>query len=144
MEKYIVYPQIDKDSAPYWKYLQEHKAHLQKCTDCGRFRFPPYPSCTYCGAMGGSWEPVSGEGTIYTWIVIHHPIDPRLAAEVPFAVVMVEMKEGVRMAGRMVGCSTDQIEAGMPVKALYDDIDDKLTLINFRPVGEVKTPASEA
>ncbi len=81
MERYVVHPDVDQDSEPYWQSLQEHRAKLQKCENCGRFRFPPSPSCYYCGTLGGNWEAISGRGTIYSWAVIHHPIDKRLAHE---------------------------------------------------------------
>ena len=133
-EKFVLHPQQDQDSKPYWEYLREHKAHLQKCRKCGRFRFPPYPSCPHCGTFGGDWVPISGQGKLYSWIVIQHPVDPRLAAEVPFIVSLVELEEGVRMIGRLVGVRQDKMKGDMPVKARYDDIDNGLTLINFEPV----------
>jgi uncharacterized OB-fold protein len=133
-EKFILPPQPDQDSKPYWEYLHEHKAHLQKCRKCGRFRFPPNPSCPHCGTLGGDWTPISGRGKVYSWIVIRHPVDPRLATEVPFTVALVELEEGVRMIGRLAGLDQSQVTAGMPVKARYDDIDNAFTLVNFEPV----------
>ena len=133
MEKFIIHPQVDHDSLPYWRHLREHNARLQKCEKCSRFRFPPMPSCPYCGALGGSWTPISGKGKVYTWMVIDHPIDPRLAAEVPFVIAMVELEEGPGVAGRMVGIEREQIKGDMPVKARYDDIASELTLLNFQP-----------
>ena len=133
-EKFILPPQPDQDSKPYWEYLSKHKAHLQKCQKCGRFRFPPYLSCPHCGELGGDWTPISGRGKVYSWIVIQHPVDPRLATEVPFIVALVELEEGVRMTGRLVGIERDELKGDMPVKARYDDIDSAFTLINFDPV----------
>lgn len=133
MEKFIIHPEKDHDSAPYWEHLREHKARLQKCERCGRFRFPPYPSCPYCGALGGEWAPVSGRGTVYSWIAIHHPVDARLASEVPFIVALIELEEGPRVAARLIGCDRERVKIGIPVKARYDDVDAELTLMNFEP-----------
>ncbi len=133
VDKFIVHPETDHDSAPYWKYLKEHKARLQKCGNCGDFRFPAYPSCPYCGKLGGEWTPISGLGTIYSWTIVCHPIDPRLAAEVPFVVVLIELEEGPRVTGRLIGCDPAEIKGNMPVKARYDDVDIDLTLMNFEP-----------
>lgn len=132
-QRYIIHPEMDHDSAPYWQSLREHQAKLQKCSKCGRFRFPPSASCYYCGTLGGEWTAISGRGNIYTWTVIHHPIDPRLANEVPFIIVLVESEEGPRIAGRLLSCEREQIKIGMPVKARYDDLDNELTLLNFEP-----------
>ena len=54
-----------------------------------------------------------------------------MAAEVPFVVALVDLEEGPRVVGRLIGCSSDEIKAGLPVRAVYDDLDDKLTLLNF-------------
>jgi uncharacterized OB-fold protein len=83
--------------------------------------------------LGDHWESISGKGKVYSWITIHHPVDNRLANEVPFVVTMVELKEGPRIAGRLKGCSHDEIHSGMAVKAWYDDVDNELTLLNFEP-----------
>ncbi|MCX5998378.1 MAG: Zn-ribbon domain-containing OB-fold protein [Chloroflexi bacterium] len=133
MERYVVHPEADQDSAPYWQFISEHGAKLQKCTNCGRFRFPPSPSCYYCGTLGGNWVRISGRGSVYTWIVVHHPVDKRLSGEVPFVVAMVDLEEGPRVAGRLIDADRTKIRAGMPVRIRYDDMDSQLTLLNFEP-----------
>ena len=70
---------------------------------------------------------------IYTWSVIHHPVDKRLSGEVPFTVAMVDLEEGPRVVGRLVNADRAKIKAGMPVKARYEDMDKELTLLNFEP-----------
>ena len=131
--KYIVHPITDKDDAPYWQSLREHNIKLQKCGNCNSFRFPPFSTCYNCGTEGGEWTPISGKGKVYTWTVVHHPLDPRLKAEVPFIIAIIELEEGPRITGRLVNCDSDQKLFEMPVKARYDDLDKELTLINFEP-----------
>ncbi len=133
-EKFLLRPHIDYDSKPYWEYLRKHNPHLQKCRQCRRFRFPPLPSCPHCGTLGGEWTPISGRGTIYSWIVVHHPIDPRLAGEVPFVIALVNLEEGARVSGRLIEVNRDDIRAGMPVKARYEDVNNEFTLMNFEAV----------
>jgi len=84
--------------------------------------------------LGGEWTPISGRGTAYSWVVVQHPIDPRLAAEVPFIIALIELEEGPRVAGRLI-CDHEQIKGDIPVKARYDDVDADLTLLNFEPTG---------
>lgn len=133
-QKSIIRPEIEHDSELYWQSLREHQAKLQKCNKCARFRFPPSASCYYCGALGGEWTAISGKGTVYTWTVVHHPVDPRLARDVPFVIALVELEEGPRVAGRLLRCDPKQINIGMPVKVRYDDIDNEFTLLNFEPM----------
>ena len=135
MDRYVIHPEIDEDSRPYWASLREHQARLQKCDGCGRFRFPPSPGCYYCGQSGGRWEPLSGRGRLHSWIVVHHPVDKRLAPEVPFTVALVDLEEGPRVAGRLIGCGDEAPRIGMAVEALYDDVDEDLSLLNFQKAG---------
>lgn len=129
-----VRPLIDLDSKPYWDYLQRKELRLQKCTNCKQFRFPPYPACPYCGTPGGDWHALSGKGKIYSWIVVHHPVDSRLKEDVPYVVALVELEEGPRLVGRLVGLPPEEIKGEMPVKGRFEIIDDQLTLLNFEPV----------
>jgi uncharacterized protein len=131
LDRYIIHPEVDQDSAPYWESLRGHSARIQKCEDCGQFRFPPAPTCYHCGKASGKWEEISGKGRIYSWIVVNHPVDKRLADEVPFVVALIELSEGPRVVGRLTGCGKDEIRAGLPVRAVYDDLDSELTLLNF-------------
>jgi hypothetical protein len=64
--------------------------------------------------------------------VIHHPVDKNLASEIPFVVGLVQLEEGPRISGRIVGCRPADIKAGTPVTACYDDVDNELTLLNFK------------
>jgi len=125
-------PHEDPDSSPYWDSLRQHAAKLQKCKKCGQFRFPPAPSCPYCGTMGGEWVPISGKGKVFSWIVVHRPIHPLLAADVPFVVAIIELDEGPRLAGRLIGYDLNRIKSDMRVKVRYDD-HDTFTLLNFEP-----------
>lgn len=134
MKRHVTHPEIDQDSAPFWRSLREHRAAIQSCPECGKFRFPPSPRCYYCGAPGGNWVPISGRGRIYSWIVVRHPVDKRLAGETPFIVVLVELEEGPRMSGRCVSCTPEQLKAGLPVRLGYDDINSELTLVTFTPL----------
>jgi hypothetical protein len=134
MERYIAHPEVDQDSEPYWQSLRNEAAKLQQCSSCGRFRFPPSPSCYYCGALEANWVEISGRGAVHTWAVIHHPIDKRLAEEVPFVVVLVDLEEGPRISGRLIGGEREALAIGMPVTVRYDDIDSEFTLLNFEPV----------
>jgi uncharacterized protein len=131
--RFAIHPEVDQDSEFYWKSLKEHQAKLQKCGECGRLRFPPAPTCYYCGSSKWELKAISGKGTIYSWIVVHHPVDKRLQADVPFVLAQVELEEGPRIVGRLVNCDRNSIKGGMRVKVLYEDVDSELTLLNVEP-----------
>ena len=50
-----------------------------------------------------AWEPAWGRGRVFTWTVTHRPIDPAFADELPYAVLVVELDEGPRVVGNLLG-----------------------------------------
>jgi uncharacterized OB-fold protein len=54
------------------------------------------------------------------------------AMKVPYSVVLVEMEEGVRLVSNMIDLEPDQVEIGMPVEVVFDDISEDLTLFKFK------------
>lgn len=140
MEKYQmsvpIRPVVDDTSMPYWESLRNKDIKLQKCLQCGKLRFPPYPTCPFCGFQGDKWVPVSGRGKLYSWIVVHAPINPALEEDVPYTVGLVELDEGPRIAGRIVGCSPLDLKKDMRVRPNYKVVDEELTLLTFEPLDE--------
>ena len=112
-------PAVDLDSKFHWDCLREHKLLLQSCSDCGRFRFPPMPSCPYCASPDFKVEEVSGEGKIYSWIVVHRAFAEPFISQVPFTLLTVELKEGCRIVGRF--SSSDPPKFGTLVRPCYFD-----------------------
>jgi len=97
-------PQSDIESEFYWQGLRNRELLLQRCTQCGKTRFPAMPACCYCGAEQSEVVRASGRGRLYSWVVVHHAFDAALAAEVPYAIGTVELEEGCRMAARLDRC----------------------------------------
>ena len=131
-----VRPQEDLDSKTFWDLLRRKDFSLQYCEGCNKYRFPPYPSCPYCGAYGGTWKSLSKRGVVYSWVVVHRSPVREYQEEVPFVLALVELEEGPRMVGRLVEIDPDQVKDGLSVVAQYSEIDDRLTLVTF----EVKIP----
>lgn len=86
-----------------------------RCRGCGGLTLPPREFCPQCGQRG--WEPVplSGEGTIASYTVIR--VAPaRHAAEAPYAVAVVRLREGVSLLGRVVDIPLERLSIGLPVR----------------------------
>jgi uncharacterized OB-fold protein len=64
---------------------------------------------------------------------MHQVYHPGFAGEVPYAVVVVELEEGVRLVSNLVGCPVGDVVPGMPVEAVFDDVTPDVTLPKFRP-----------
>ena len=91
----------DADSTPYLEGLAEGVLRLQRCKACGRHRFPPMPSCPWCGATATEVVTATGTGRVYSWITVHRAFDERWAADVPYTLAAVELDEGCRVFARV-------------------------------------------
>ncbi|WP_242435797.1 bifunctional MaoC family dehydratase N-terminal/OB-fold nucleic acid binding domain-containing protein [Streptomyces sp. Root369] len=134
-------PVVNRDNAGFWEGVEQHRLLLQRCTSCATLRFPWLPGCAHCG--GPDWDTVeaSGEGTVHSYVVMHHPPFP--AFDPPYAVVLVELAEGVRMISNVVGTPYDKVRIGMPVRLVFRTYDGDLTLPVFRAAAE-EAAAEEA
>ncbi|WP_405671407.1 bifunctional MaoC family dehydratase N-terminal/OB-fold nucleic acid binding domain-containing protein [Streptomyces sp. NBC_01530] len=123
-------PVVNRDNAGFWEGVQHHRLLIQRCTDCATLRFPWLPGCSGCG--GPDWDTVeaSGEGTVYSYVVMHHPPFPAFSP--PYAVALIELAEGVRMISNVVGVPCDKVRIGMPVRLEFQSYDEELVLPVFR------------
>jgi uncharacterized OB-fold protein len=80
------------------------------------------------------WEAVSGRGVIASYTICHSPVLPAFADRVPYNAVVVELAEGPFLLSNAVGVANDDLVVGMPVEVTFVDLDDELTLPQFRPV----------
>jgi uncharacterized OB-fold protein len=126
-------PVVNRDNTGFWEGVERHQLLIQRCTSCGTLRHPWLPGCNACG--GPDWDTVeaSGEGTVYSYVVMHHPPFP--AFDPPYAVGLIELAEGVRIVSNVVGVPYDKVRIGLPVRLAfrrYDDEDGALVLPVFQ------------
>ena len=115
---------------------------IQRCAQCGILRHPPRPACPSCGSF--EWDTVtsSGRGTVYSYVVVHHP---QVAGfDYPLPIAVVELEEGTRLVGDVIGVDPADVHIGMPVVAEMVAVDDELTIPMFRPAGAASTGAGGA
>ena len=102
-----------------------------RCGACGELVIPPKQLCPACHAR--AWQPVSlaGEGMIASFTVIR--VAPRAhAADVPYAIAAVRLKEGVSILGRVVDIPLDKVAVGLPVRFRPLVLQDQ-TAVGFGP-----------
>jgi uncharacterized protein len=120
-------------SQPYWDGLREHKLLMQRCADCQQLQFYPRSGCRHCGGTDLSWEQMSGSGHIYSYTVIHRPPFEAFAADVPYVYAVIELDEGPRVVATIETDDHDGLAIDAPAVAIFDDGDDGITLLRFRP-----------
>ncbi len=121
------------ENAPYWDSARRHALEMQRCGNCGRFRYPVALFCPRCLSPEYEWQPVSGKAVVYSFIVVHQRYDPSFAEDLPYNVAVVELDEGPRLVTNLVNVKNDDIRVGMPVTVTYEDITDEFTLPKFQP-----------
>ena len=124
-------PTISHDTAFFWDGVSAGELRIQHCPSCGTLRHPPGPMCMSCGADKPDYVVACGCGTVFSYVVHHHPKVPGKTP--PFVVALVELEEGVRMLGEMVDIDPASVTIGMAVELALTKIDDELTLPFWRP-----------
>jgi hypothetical protein len=76
---------------------------------------------------------------VYSYVVVHHPQVGGFDYPLPIAVV--ELEEGTRLVGDVIGIDPADVHIGMPVVAEMVAVDDELTIPMFRPAGAMSTGA---
>ncbi len=118
-------------NAEFYAWAARGELRLQRCSDCGAWRHPPRHRCAACGSLAATFEPVSGRGRIFSWTVTHQQLDPAFA--VPYAVVVVELEEGPRLVGNLLGLAPADLALDLPVTAELEPVSDTVALVHFRP-----------
>ncbi|MEU6422902.1 Zn-ribbon domain-containing OB-fold protein [Streptomyces spiralis] len=119
-----VAPTPDRDSAPWWRALADHRLTLQRCDTCGLRRWAPRAMCSGCGGFTWSWETAGGRGTVASWTVSHRAFLP--GRPTPYVVLLVRLEEGedLILPGGWDGPADGTgLRVGLPVVAGYHDLE---------------------
>ncbi|MGW0828220.1 bifunctional MaoC family dehydratase N-terminal/OB-fold nucleic acid binding domain-containing protein [Streptomyces sp. NPDC002845] len=123
-------PVVNRDNAGFWEGVEGHRLLIQRCGGCGALRFPWLPGCNACGSPVWDTVEAGGDGTVYSYVVMHHPPFPAFAP--PYAVALIELAEGVRIVSNVVGVPCDEVRIGMPVRLEFARYEEELVLPVFR------------
>jgi hypothetical protein len=127
-------PDVDHPVAgPFWAAAARGWLTAQRCPACAQLRWPPAPICPECLAPGGEWARLSGLGTVWSVAVYHRAFHPGFAAELPYAVLLVELDEGPKLISNLVG-DPRAARIGQRVRAVFDQVSERVTLVKFQTV----------
>ncbi|MBI4987130.1 MAG: Zn-ribbon domain-containing OB-fold protein [Rhodocyclales bacterium] len=125
-------PQMEGLAGEFYGHCKNGELRFQRCKCCGAFRHIPREICPECNAFDWEWAKSSGSGTVYTWTVVERALHPAFASDTPYAAVVVEMAEGVRLLSQVVDCPPDKLRIGMPVQLELRAMTPEVTLPFFR------------
>ncbi|MSQ22265.1 MAG: Zn-ribbon domain-containing OB-fold protein [Dehalococcoidia bacterium] len=126
-------PEPSSLTQPFWDGVKQHKLLVQKCSSCSKLRHTPKPLCPHCLSQEFTWAPLSGQGQLYSYTVMHRSPAPSFDGDLPYVVALVELKEGIRMISNLVHCPLDKVRVGMPVKVVYEDVTKEASIFKFAP-----------
>ena len=129
----ILEPPQSDHGAPFWDASRDERLLIPYSTETGQPFW--YPREVAVDSLGGGveWREASGRGTVYAVSVQHKPGPGRDPAAGPYAVVLVDLPEGVRIMSNVVGCEPDDVTVGMEVTVTWHELSDGRKLPLFEP-----------
>ena len=103
----------------FYKSVTEGKLMAAKCNKCETVLLPPRPVCTKCRSTDFRWVELEKKGKLLSYTVIHvSPVQFQSIA--PYAVGIVELKDGPRLPGMIRGVDPKEIRVGMDLRVDFD------------------------
>lgn len=110
-------PIMSVEGAFFWKAADEGRLVVQNCGNCGMLHHPPRAFCPECLSPKKEEAPLSGRGTIVSWVMPIHP--PAFGFDVPPIVALIELEEGIRLVSNVEGADPKTLKVGLPVKVAF-------------------------
>jgi len=127
-------PVVTPDNAFYWKAAGRGEFVIQACGDCGQLQHRPLPICPACHSSNRVERPVSGRGSVSSFLIVHHPPNPWVA--LPVVLADVELAEGPHVTSNIVDTAPGDVVLDMEVEVLLAATDEpELGVPLFRPAG---------
>jgi len=123
-------PVPDPETEVFWDGLKQGKLLLQRCGDCGKYRYYPRMVCPHCLSGNTEWVESEGMGIVYSFTIVHKA-PPAFQGDTPYVVALIELKEGVRMLSNLVTDEPDKVRIGMPVKVIFEKTASDIVLPKF-------------
>ena len=94
-----------------------------KCSSCGKVYFPQDALCMECLKEGTLKEhPLSIRGKIYSFTIVERESLAPKGFQVPYAYGYIELPEGVRVLGKIIGWKPEALKAGAGVEMVLEEI----------------------
>lgn len=125
-------PTLQGLAGEFYDWCAKGELRFQRCDSCGRWRHVPREICAHCGSFNWSWQRSSGRGKVFSWTEVVRPLHPAFGADAPYAPVIVEMEEGVRLLSRVLDCPIAALVMDMPLKVECVAVTPQVHLPFFR------------
>ncbi|MEO8538632.1 MAG: Zn-ribbon domain-containing OB-fold protein [bacterium] len=127
-------PEPTAVTQPFWDGLKQHKLMLQRSKKGKTTIYYPRSVSPFGPKDELTWVECSGKGEVYSFTVARRPTAPQWSDAGPYVIAIVELNEGARVTANIVECPPENVQIGMKVEAVYEDVTPEVTLLQFRPV----------
>jgi uncharacterized OB-fold protein len=128
-------PAVDPVSKEYWDAAARGELLYQECPSCGHRQHYPRAVCTNCAATP-EYRTAAGTGTIHTFTIVRQTGAAPFKDWVPYPVAMVELDEGPRILGNVVGVGVDDVKIGQRVQVKFGDAGEGVFLPFWEPASD--------
>jgi len=125
-------PELAGLTGEFYGFCRQGTLHFQRCTGCGAWRHVPREMCAACGSWDWVWAPSSGRGRVFSFTVVARALHPAFQHDTPYAPVIVEMEEGVRLLSQVEGVAPEELRIDLPVEVFFDAVTPEVSLPKFR------------
>src|SRR5258705_1502480 len=121
----------------FWDACGSGQLKVQRCTHGGSRRYPAGMVCPECLGGEAEWQPLSGQGKVFSFVVFHRAYHPAWEGKVPYNVALIELDEGPVMLSNVIGVDVDDanLAVGLPVAVAFEAVDESLAIPVFKPAG---------
>ena len=128
---------MDPYAEQFWTFTQKKEFRLQKCSECGKFRWPPGPTCDRCLSDEFAWMSMAGRGKVLSWTTFRRSYFPEYPA--PHTVIVLELDEGPLFVAYPVEMALEDLQEGKALSLRWADGQDEFGEYNlpvFGPLAE--------
>ena len=116
------------NSASFYQFLTEKKLMASRCKKCQALYLPPHPICIKCHGNEMEWVEMKGKGKLaaFTAIAVGQSctIEEGYSRDNPYLVGIVELDEGPKISGRILGIDakkSENIKMGTPLTVEFTE-----------------------
>jgi len=126
-------PAVTDLTRPFWEAANEGRLAIQRCQVCGHYNHPPKPLCDRCQSDDLRFEDVSGDGTVWSFTVMHQKSIAGFQDSVPYVTALVELDEQkhLLLVTNLPGVDAAGVEVGMRVRVSFQRFSDEIALPQF-------------
>ena len=126
-------PAVTDLTRPFWEAANDGRLAIQCCQACGYYNHPPKPLCDRCQSGDLAFEDVSGNGTVWSFTVMHQKSIAGFQDSVPYITALVELdeQEHLLLVSNLPGVDPSGVKIGMRVAVSFQRLSDEVALPQF-------------